>query len=94
MIALSFSKKNHPCCHVEKNLPCREEPTEKNSGRQGWLELKAGEMESVKRGLYPGGGAKVICWHITNVKSLKDDSLVFILSMCLDCGTIDQIGVL
>ena len=54
MIALSFSKKNHPCCHVEKNLPCREEPTEKNSGRQGWLELKAGEMKSVRGGYTQG----------------------------------------
>ena len=42
-----LKKKNHPCYHVEKNL-------QRTSGRQGWLELKAGEMKSIRGGCTPG----------------------------------------
>lgn len=88
-------KKNHPCYHVEKNLPCREEPTE-DKWETGMAWAQGGRKEEHKRGLYPGGGAKWFAHTLQmgRVKSLKDDYLVFILSMWSDRGTIDQAGVL
>ena len=82
-------KKNHPCYHVEKNL-------QRTSGRQGWLELKAGEIKSIRGGCTPGVEQKWFAHTLQmgRVKSLKDHYLVFILSMWSDRGTIDQAGVL
>lgn len=76
-------------------LPCREEPTE-DKWETGMAWAQGGRKEEHKRGLYPGGGAKWFAHTLQmgRVKSLKDDYLVFILSMWSDRGTIDQAGVL
>ena len=54
-----FKKKKSPL------LPCREEPTE-DKWQTGMAWAQGRRNEEHKRGLYPGGGAKVICSHITN----------------------------